>query len=55
MRTQQIQAGSKIFCEGQRHCLKLEKELNNKGIKTRVGCDETGLWSVYIISVPKNQ
>ena len=32
---QEIKAGSKIFCEGQSSCLKLEKELNNKGIETR--------------------
>lgn len=55
VRVQQIQAGSKIFCEGQRACLKLEEELNNKGIETRVGCNEAGMWSVYVISVPENQ
>ena len=52
---QQIQAGNKIFCEGQSSCLKLEEELNNRGIETRVGCNEAGMWSVYIISVPENQ
>lgn len=52
---QEIKAGSKIFCEGQRSCLKLEEELNRKGIETRVGCNETGMWSVYVISVPENQ
>ena len=50
----EITAGSKIFCEGQRACLKLEEELNSKGIETRVGCNEAGMWSVYIISVPEN-
>lgn len=44
---QKIKAGSKIFCEGQRACLKLEEELNNKGIETRVGCNEAGMWSIY--------
>lgn len=52
---QEIKVGSKIFCEGQRSCLKLEEELNNKGIETRVGCNEVGMWSVYVISVPENQ
>lgn len=51
---QEIKAGSKIFCEGQRACLKLEEELNNKGIETRVGCNEAGMWSIYVISVPEN-
>lgn len=51
---QKIKAGSKIFCEGQHACLKLEEELNNKGIETRVGCNEAGMWSVYVISVPKD-
>lgn len=53
--SQEIKAGSKIFCEGQRSCLKLEEELNSKGIETRVGYNEVGMWSVYIISVPENQ
>ena len=48
----EIKEGSKIFCEGQTHCLKLEKELNNKGFVTRIGCDEAGMWSVYIVDVP---
>lgn len=52
VKVQPIQVGSKIFCEGQRACLKLEEELNNKGIKTRVGCNEAGMWSVFIESVP---
>ena len=51
----EIKAGSKIFCEGQRACLKLEEELNIKGIETRVKCNEVGMWSVYVISVPENQ
>ena len=51
---QEIKGDSKIFCEGQRSCLKLEEELNNKGIETRVECDEAGMWSVYVISVPKD-
>ncbi len=52
IKTQPIQVGSKIFCEGQRACFKLEEELNNKGIKTRVNCNEVGMWSVFIESVP---
>ena len=52
VRVQPIQAGSKIFCEGQRACLKLEEELKGKGIKTKVGCNEAGMWSICIESVP---
>ena len=48
-----IQEGLKIYCEGQRSCLNLETQLNKLGIKTRVGCNEVGMWSIYIISVPK--
>ena len=47
-----IHPGLKIFCEGERACLKLEKELVTKGIKVRIGCNECNMWSVYIISVP---
>lgn len=53
-KAQEIKTGSKIFCEGQRACLKLEEKLNKKGIETRVECDEAGMWSVYVISVPEN-
>lgn len=52
VRVQLIQVGSKIFCEGQRACLKLEEELKSKGIKAKIGCNEAGMWSVYIESVP---
>lgn len=31
--TQEIKSGSKIFCEGQSSCLKLEENLNNKGMR----------------------
>ena len=44
-----IEKGLKIFCEGQIHCLQLEKELNDKGFVTRIGCNEAGMWSVYIV------
>lgn len=47
-----IKPGQKIFCEGERACLKIEKELNKKGIETKIGCNEGGMWSVYIESVP---
>lgn len=50
--TEPIKVGSQIFCEGQRACLKIEEELNCKGIVTKIGCDETGMWSVFIESVP---
>ena len=47
-----IHPGLKIFCEGERACLKLEKELSEKRIKVRIGCNECNMWSVYVISVP---
>lgn len=47
-----IKPGQKIFCEGERACLKIEQELNKKGIATRIGCNEGNMWSVYIESVP---
>ena len=47
-----IHLGLKIFCEGERTCLKLEEELITKGIKVRIGCNECNMWSVYVISVP---
>ena len=49
---EKLKTGSQIYCEGQRACLKLEEKLNDKGIKTRVGCDEAGMWNVFIESVP---
>ena len=49
---EKLKAGSQIYCEGQRACLKIEEELNSKGIETKIGCDETDMWSVYIESVP---
>ena len=47
-----IHPGLKIFCEGERACLKLEEELSKKGIRIRIGCNEYNMWSVYVISVP---
>lgn len=52
IKVQPIQVGSRIFCEGQRSCLKLEEELNSKGIKTKIENNEAGMWSVFIESVP---
>lgn len=49
---EKLKVGSKIFCEGQRACLEIEEELNCKGIETKIGCDEAGMWSVFIESVP---
>ena len=46
----EINPGDKIYCEGVRHALKVEEELNKKGWKTRVGCNEAGMWSVYLES-----
>lgn len=48
--TIEINPGDKIYCEGMSHSFKLEEELNKKGWKTRVGCDEAGMWSVYLES-----
>lgn len=52
IKARQIQVGSKIFCEGQRACLKIDEKLNSKGFETRIGCDEAGMWSICIESVP---
>lgn len=52
IKVQTIQVGGRIFCEGQRSCLKLEEKLNSKGIKTKIENNEAGLWSVFIESVP---
>lgn len=46
----EINPGDKIYCEGMRHALKVEEELNKKGWKTMVGCNEAGMWSVYLES-----
>lgn len=48
-----IREGCKIYLEGQRACLEMEKKLNEVGIQTRVGCNEANMWSIYIISVPE--
>lgn len=48
-----IREGCKIYLEGQRACLNMEKKLNEVGVETRVGCNEAGMWSIYIISVPE--
>ena len=48
-----IETGTKIYCEGQKHAYKLEEGLNKLNIETRVGCNEAGMWSVYIASCPK--
>jgi hypothetical protein len=47
-----IETGTKIYCEGQKHAYKLEEGLNKLNIEARVGCNEAGMWSVYIVSVP---
>lgn len=46
----EINLGDKIYCEGMRHALKVEEELNKKGWKTRVGCNEAEMWSIYLES-----
>lgn len=49
----QVVEGLKVWFTNKKSCLEMEKELNNLGIKTRVGCNEAGTWSIYIISVPE--
>jgi hypothetical protein len=49
-----IENGSKIYCEGQKHAYKLEENLNKIGVETRVECNEVGMWSIYVVSVPEN-
>lgn len=51
VRAIKITDGMKILAPDKESCLKLEKELNMFGIKTRVGRNcHVDLWSVYIIS-----
>lgn len=52
IRAVEIRKGSNIFCEGQKHCIQLEQELNDKGFITRSGCNEAGMWSIYIVDTP---
>lgn len=52
MKISNIMPGDKIFCEGYRSCLKMKETLSNSGIKTRICCNEAGMWNVYIISIP---
>lgn len=33
-------------------CKELESELNNLGVKTRIGQNEAGMWSVAILETP---
>lgn len=47
-----IETGTKIYCEGQKHAYKLEEGLNKLNIETRVGYNEAGMWSVYIVRCP---
>lgn len=53
VRAFRISKGCKIYFEGQKACLKMEGKLNELGIETRVGCNEAGMWSIYIVSVPE--
>ena len=48
-----MKSGTKIYCEGQKHAYKLEEELNKLNIETRIGCDEAGMWSVYVVNCPE--
>ena len=52
VRAVEIKKGLKIFCEGKKHCLQLEQELNDRGFVTRSGCNEARMWSVYIVDTP---
>ena len=45
----EIKKGLKIFCEGEKQCLQLEQELNDRGFVTRSGCNEVGMRSIYIV------
>lgn len=51
--TFRIETGTKIYCEGQKHAYKLEEGLNKLNIETRIGCDEAGMWSVYVVNCPE--
>lgn len=48
-----IVEGLKVFMPNEKSCYKLETQLNDIGVQTRVGRNcEIDLWSVYIISIP---
>ena len=52
--TTKIESGSKIYCEGQVHAFKLKENLDSVGCETTIGCNEAGMWSVYINKTPSN-
>lgn len=54
-RVSKIENGSKIYCEGQIHAYKLDETLKGLGCVTTIGCNEAGMWSVYVNKVPKNE
>ena len=48
-----IAEGLKIWMPNEESCHKLQRQLNNIGVKTKIGntCG-TSLWSIYVISIP---
>lgn len=52
VRASLITTGSKIYCINKQYCLNINNELVEHGFKTRIGCNEAGTWSIYIIKAP---
>ena len=52
VRVSLITTGSKIYCINKQYCLNINNELVEHGFKTRIGCNEAGTWSIYIIKAP---
>lgn len=55
VRAHEIRVGDKYgtYDNTYESIIKLEDELNQRGIKTRIGCNpESGVWSVAILNVP---
>ena len=47
-----IAEGLKIYLKDKLACLDMQDKLQVLGIKTRMGCNEANMWSLYVISVP---
>lgn len=47
-----IMEGGKIYLKDELACREMQDKLQVVGIKTRIGCNEANMWSLYVISVP---
>lgn len=46
-----IMEGEKIYLKDKLACLDMQDKLQVLGVKTRIGCNEANMWSLYVISV----